>query len=226
MQAYLTATKQSVVLDIVFHDELHKLSPSLLADLLLPKLQLALPAATIVDDDFVTVRLRDASIERCKNHLRDNRVKFSTLLLSLLFDYERHDRGIAIAGEFRTVGGVSPFVDAIWSCDAEEAIRKKSQSMYRQLLDAAEQIPVRSAGAIHLGIETYDDELLDYSRAQSIVETMARTRIPSNIKWTYFHLMGFQVPPDENWAVDETCHHFGTDDPAAFLEPPLLLADA
>ncbi len=232
VREYLRAAKESLVVDVTFHQELASLPDGYLGDLIIPKLRLAVPPARIIDNDELEVEFRRANVERCQKHLEKNRVKMtSSLLNQLLYDFAAPERGITTLGRFKIAhtelmmyaDGVDWAAAGIWSCDAPEAIQKKTQSLHRQLLDAADQIGT-TRGAIHIGVETYDGELLDLARHLSVIETMSRTSLPPTIEWVYFHQFGFEVPPDENWAVEEKCHYFGVTQDSAALGDRLLLA--
>ncbi len=229
---YLKSSEQPVVIDIRFHKELSQYQTGFLGALLIPKLRLTVIPATIVDNEDVTVRVRWTEIRRCREHLRRNLVKmYSPPFLYLLFDFREADRGITSLGNFKTretgrmtyVEDVDWAAAAIWSCDAPGAIENKTRSLYRQLLDAASQLSTSPKGAIHLGAEVYDGELLERARYESIGGTMERTPLTPNVQWVYFHLFAFGVPPDQNWEVEEKCHYFGRGDPALFLDSTMLL---
>lgn len=99
---------------------------------------------------------------------------------------------------------------AYWHCDAERAYEKKARDIRRHLADAVEQLPASGHGVIHVGLETFDGELVEAERFLRILNTATRFNPNGkDLRWIYCHLYEAYAPPDREWYFDETIYPFG-----------------
>jgi hypothetical protein len=239
----LKRLRRSWALDFVFHREMSALPDDILAQRVVPALDVAGADVggwrTLLDDADVTVRVRAADWTRYRTELGDRDVRGDTPQLHhVLFGYDDPSRGFtpSVAGiqseqapslfsrvAFACVG--------IWSCDAAESVQARTRHHQAELRKAFEQLPAKARGEVHVGAETYDADTVADERLRRIGEDLW-TGLDSTRReqqWVYIHLLTFDVPPDMSWDARETCVFFAPSDASARgreLEPKLLLQAA
>ncbi len=208
---YLRENPLAVLLDIVFHKELTKLPESILADVVVPKLKLAVPG-TMIDSDVMTVALRPVDLEPLQTeldnvNLRTNGTRFNYLLFGG-YDPARGYHSLFLGN----MDECNPlFVKAIkfaagisWSCDAPRALAAKARDIRNRVKDAIDQLPAEHAGIVHVAVESYDGLVVEHIRNRRITVTLGALQHRKLLRFVHVHLLNFESPPDEAWAVEET----------------------
>ena len=204
--------KKSIVLEIIFHEELTKLPNDYLAKVLLPKIPLLIPGV-LVDDKICTIHVRNTQLSKTSEHLKKNYVRLDgPLLYHLLFDYTDYYKGITSGIYMRPHSMMPNYVDdiewgyaAIWNCDSAEALFKKARSIKDLLYDAVEQMPNGRRSSVHLGMESYDGEQVEEVRLKRILSDVNNLYTEGKVDFLYLHFLAFTVPVDGNWDVREDC---------------------
>jgi hypothetical protein len=161
---------------------------------------------------------------RIQKHLERFRVKNYSPQLMELVGGRRCARGEGFSavmngsksphGEGRVV---NEYIDDIawaagvhWRCDSERAYENKARDVRAHLSKAVEQLPATGRGVIHVGIETYDGELVEAERFQRIINTAGMFNPGGkDLRWVYCHLYEAYATPDKAWTIDETIYQFG-----------------
>jgi hypothetical protein len=221
-------------LDICFHRPIVTYPEDFLRRSLVPLLRLGQPGI-LVDGAEMTVRAIRPDWDRLRDAMRRQDIRADTArIASLLYGVYEPWKALSgmIAGEPRP-GAPHYMRDVSWasailvSCDAPEDTRAKAAHFRRELADAVRQLPQGTACAVHIGAEAYEGEGVEAARYSRILnEMMGEFDYEGReVKCVYCNLFTFEVPPDENWAVEEKCHYFVRDDGLPWLlEARLLLA--
>lgn len=217
VQKFLVATRLSVFLEIRFRAPLLPLDDGYLFSRLRGVLPLAVPGV-LIDDRELRVEVRYVDLSRVRTELIKHSVRRDTRRLPyLLFGFNEPWRGITYSCESTLRPGFERAVDevnwaagAAWSCEAEESISRKARYLKRELAKAVRQLPGGFPGVVHWGIELYDGEQV---AKEILVRTISALKGfdpgTKDLCLVYCHILVFDVPPESNWTVDETCHHFG-----------------
>jgi hypothetical protein len=91
-----------------------------------------------------------------------------------------------------------------WSCDSSRAVVGRASDVRRRLWDAVEQLPDESPGIVHIAVETYDAPVVERLRNERITKSLSALKHRKNLRLVHVHLVSFESPPDEAWAVEET----------------------
>ncbi len=221
-------------LDVVFHKPIVELPDNYLATRVVPKLRLARPGV-LLDDADITVRAIAADWDRLREAMRNDDIRVDTLRLTyLLFGIYEPWRNHSTVFKMkarpdapRYARKVDWAAGAVCTCDAPQVITLKASHFRRQLADAIQQLPPRVAGAVHIGAEAYDGEHVELRRYERIWQEMVSDFDFGDrlVDCIYCHLFGFEVPPDEDWALEEKCHPIVREGcEASVLKPTLLIA--
>jgi hypothetical protein len=208
---FIERTLAPVLIDIVFHRELSVMPDDSLATTLVPKLSLAVPGV-IIDSPEMTVTLREVDMGPLQRELQTVNIKANgSRILFLLFGQYSPELG------YRTVLGAHMdehhplFLESVefaagitWFCDAPRAIAGRARDVRRRLWDAIEQLPDASPGIVHIAVESYDGPVVERLRNQKITRSLRGLRHKKDLRLVHVHLVSFETPPDESWAVEET----------------------
>lgn len=117
---------------------------------------------------------------------------------------------------------------SIWACDAPDAMRAKAQHFRRELADAVRQLPKGAACTAHIGAEAYDGEGVEAVRYGRLTNEMIEgfDTDGRDLEVIYCHILRAEVPPEENWAVEEDAHYWlrKLASKRFLLAPPNILA--
>ncbi|MDX3928149.1 MAG: hypothetical protein QHC90_20385 [Shinella sp.] len=135
-------------------------------------------------------------------------------MIELLAGHYQHDLDYSMAAKWRPREDRPEFADAVyqasvvgWGCVAAEATIKTAGHFKRVLANADQQLPPDLPGVIHVGIESYSGNFVDFFRhMQNRWETCAFQPEASRLRWVYAN---YFVPEnttrrDESWAIIET----------------------
>ena len=187
---------------------------------LIPKIKLVGSKGILIEDNIWTVSVNFVDFLRINEHMTKYSVKVpSSSLIELVFNSYEPGRGyspIIMARPSLTKRG---YVDSIgfaagivWSCDAKEAINKKSRHILRHLSEATSQLPSGVPGIVHIGLESHDGAIIEDERFRRIVSNTAFFESGNKfLDWIYCHIYDPKVPPDNNWDFGETVIHFSSD---------------
>jgi hypothetical protein len=208
---YLQRTPLPILLDIVFHKELSTLPETFLVDTIVPKLTLALPG-TIIDSDTMTVTLRPVDLgpmqtELERVNLKTNGTRFNYLLFGE-YDPARgyHSLFLGDLDECHPlfVKKVTFASGLVWSCDAPRALARKARDTRNRVWDAIDQLPRDADGIVHVAVESYDGPVVEWIRNAKINKALSALRDRKQLRFVHIHLLSFESPPDEAWAVEES----------------------
>ncbi|HYU41754.1 MAG TPA: hypothetical protein VEQ84_06360 [Vicinamibacteria bacterium] len=208
---YLRDQPLPILLDIVFHKELSTLPQTLLVDVLGPKLPLAVPG-TIVDSGEMTVVLRVVDMEPLQKELENVNLRMNGSRFNyLLFGHYDQTRGYhslfwgvmdkrhpVFIKSMDYAAGIS------WSCDAPRSLAAKARDVRDRLNDAVRQLPEKDPGIVHVAVESYDGPVVERIRNERITRSLSAIRERKELRFVHVHLVSFESPPDEAWAVEET----------------------
>jgi hypothetical protein len=211
LASFIATNRIPIILKIVFHTELSKLPDDFLATTLVGKLLLAV-AGVIVDSSDVTVTLRPVDMAPLEKELKDVDVKSNgSRILSLLFGSYSPALGYRtlIAGKMNDEypifhESIKFAAGIVWACDAPRAIAGRARDIHHRLADALDQLPATSPGIVHIAIESYDEPIVERIRNQKITKTLNSLKHGRDLRLVHVHLLSFETPPDEAWAVEET----------------------
>ena len=210
-------------MDIVFHDELDALDPNLIEKVLLPKLDLVAVKCAVIDNDIWTVTVDFVDFQKIQKHMRKFSVKHpSSSLLDLVFNKYEPGRGYSPVFHCKSRGTYLDEIyfaaGAVWSCDAENAINRKSRHIHRHIAEACSQLPDGKPGNIHVGLESHDGFFVEEVRFHKIMQHITAFEAKGKLMhWVYCHIFDPRTPPDENWDFGETVLSFKSED--AGVEP-------
>jgi len=232
---FLKNEEKSIILEITFHEEIHKLPSDYLEKVLLPKIPLSV-SGILVDNNICTIKARKPYFDRLKKHLFNYKVRRdSPLLLYLLFGYNQYHKGITYGVYCKLDVQFPNYINylrwgyaAIWYCDSENALFKKASDIKKQFAEAVNQLPSNLPASVHFGIEVYDGELVELIRFKKIIYTLFNFDTKKrDVQWLYFHMFRFTVPPDKNWEVFEDCIYFSksTSSNNYLLDEKVLIAE-
>jgi Holliday junction resolvase len=219
MVSYINRTllERNILLNIVFHAELHTLPDTFLKDQVGQKLKLSL-RGKIVSNEQVDIDMTFVDIPSIKRYLENNSVKHNSPMLNALVGRKPVDNKAFTCGiyaNFFRVGEgevnnlfVSDIINAYgvyWSCDANEAIWAKARDIKNQIYSAMQQFDSESTAVIHIGMETFDGPKVEMTRFEKIKGTI--TKIPpqdTKLRWVFCNFFQSYSLPDQCWVFDET----------------------
>jgi hypothetical protein len=209
---YMREHATRMLIDIVFHKELKTLPKTFLIDAIAPKLGLAVPG-TIIDSDAVTVTIRDFDLSPLQEELKRFNLRTNgSRLIQLLFGaYEPGRRGYhyLFYGKLDKkrplfISEVSYAAGLSWACDAARSFAAKARDVRDRLNDAIAQLPAADPGIVHVAVESYDGPVVERIRNERITKSLSGIRDRKELRVVHVHLVSFDSPPDEAWAVEET----------------------
>lgn len=224
---------KNILLDIVFHVELHTLDDDFLKVLLEKKLEFAIPGK-IISNKQVDIDLEFVDIPGIKRHLQHHWVKNNSPMLNLLIGKKPVDNKSFTCGIYANFVRVGEgdvnnlFVDDIeraygvyWDCDAPESLIAKARDIKKQVYDAMQQFTSEDTGVIHVGMETFEGPQVEKKRFEKINETLKKIDPnKSNLRWIFCSFFQAYSPPDQIWAFDETVSTI-----SAFVRPQSPLSN-
>ncbi len=134
--------------------------------------------------------------------------RFNELLTG---SYRRYDSGIMV---MRLKFGPSPHlvdqldlaVAARYESLSEAAIDRKARDILAKLSEANAQLPEDLPGIVHIGFEALSGDEVEQRRYEKILQRIRGfDRQHSALEYVYCHYFAPEPPPDETWAIDETC---------------------
>ncbi|SCX03982.1 hypothetical protein [Agrobacterium rosae] len=135
-------------------------------------------------------------------------------MIELLAGRYEHDADYSMTAKWRPRTDRPEYADAVyqasvvvWGCVAAEATKRRAAHFRRVLANAEGQLPSDIPSAIHIGIESYSGNFVDYYRhIQNRSEARSFQPTASRLRWVYANHF---VPEDttrqdETWALTET----------------------
>jgi hypothetical protein len=135
-------------------------------------------------------------------------------MLELLTGRFQHEADYSMAAKWRPRPDRLEYADAVyqasvvvWGCSAAESTKKTAGHFRRVLANAEGQLPSDMPGAVHVGIESYSGNFVDFFRhMQNRSEARSFKPVRSRLRWVYANHF---VPEDttrrdETWAIIET----------------------
>lgn len=211
LATFIERTRVPALLNITFHRELSALPDDILAAALIPKLSLAVPGI-IIDSPDMTVRLQEVDLEPLQEELETVNLKTNgSRILFLLFGHYSPAMGYRTFFGGRTDHRRPLFLESVdfaagiaWSCDAPRAVAGRARDVRRRLRSAIEQLPDGSPGIVHIAVETYDGPVVERLRNARIAKSLSTLKPRKDLRLVHVHLVSFESPPDETWAIEET----------------------
>lgn len=175
---------QDFWLDIVFHEELHKLPEDYLKNMIINNSFSHQKSVVIVDDELATIKYRCNNYSTLTHYMSNNKLKNDRSLLRHLIGQDwagLNTKGaLAISAEYSTVcwceaGTSSKYIDSISSafgstfeCDSPASINAKARDVKKLLVDAVKQMPTDKRSIIHIMIENSEGYNIDNLRNEKI----------------------------------------------------------
>jgi hypothetical protein len=207
------AADRSIVLEVVYHQELASLADD----------HLSVRAAAYLADrreaawtnSASTGRIRDIDWHLARRVLRDDFVYFgSSRLIELLVGRYDHEGDHSMAAKWRPARERPLYADAVyqasvvsWWSRSTEAIARKARHFRSTLARANGQLPSDMPSAIHVGIESWSGQtvastrhILNWLESRHFEPTGSRLR---RVYGNYFAPEA-TTRPNESWAVNET----------------------
>jgi hypothetical protein len=204
--------RKPVVMDITFHVELDALPDDYLQVELLPKLDLVVCPATLVDNGTWTVKVRSVDFEKINAAFQrmDIRVP-SPLLMKLVVGEYEEGKECSCATEHRFRNDARPFVSeivsacaAVYYCDADAAMRKRARHIKGLVANACDQIAPGAPGIIHVGFEAHDTSLVESQRQERIRnELVDFDPRGKRLHYIYLHAFRPRSTVERHWDFQE-----------------------
>lgn len=210
IEQYLTEHHISLVLKVTFHKEIITYPPNYLYSITIDKIK---------NEKIFKIENEDISVETYEpdfdavNKQGDSMWKrYSPRFFKFLFNRDNDLYGItpfiyAEKGNPITdyVQNITEASAGIWYCDSQDALLKKSLSFKRLICEAIEQIPDEQSGAIHIGYESYDGNIVEGLNFQrTLMDIICLNLGKKKIEYIYIHNIRLMLPPDKDWDVEET----------------------
>lgn len=232
LSEYLRILEMPLLLEVSFHVELRHLDEEFLSRELVPKLRFVVRPGVIINNDVWTVAVSMIDLDAIREKLKQRYYKVNSSSLAFLLTGQdlRYDKQftslIEASFEGKYVDDIRFAAGAVWSCDAEAAIRTKARDIRAQLSKAITQLPAGERGIVHVGLETLEGYRVERERMQRIANTVFNfDTLGKQVDCIYCHLLGASVPPDQNWLFDETVFTFPRSRRLVPpLKPPFLVA--
>jgi hypothetical protein len=224
IQSMLVHNRQSLVLEITFHEELETYSDDFLEKEIGDKLKFVAVPGTLLNNDKVAIKVRFVDFAKILAHLRRYQVKIPSRQIDELITGEEAGTGrgrtFVMKANFVKRGSGKIFNDyvddiswaagAVWACDAERGYERKARDIRKHLSEANGQLPSDKPGVIHVGLETYDGMLVEHERFARIFSTSASfDPRGKDLRFIFCHLYQAHTPLERPWDFDETVYPFG-----------------
>jgi len=209
----------NLLLEVVFHKELHLLEETLLKDMLFSAK--ASPEGNYaVNNENLSFKASKINLSAINKELEKSYVKYGSPYLRKLVGGDSESTGFTVGmsaqmGTFGEKAGFNQYVVKIekiygvdWKCDAPDSIASKARDIWQQLIDANGQLP-GSNSAIHIGLETLDGTEVELERFKRITENTAIfDKGLSGLKMVYCHFFQSYSLPNVHFVYDETVVSF------------------
>ena len=209
IQDYLVNNHISLVLKVTFHNEINSYPYGYLYSLVIDKIK---------NEKIFSIENEDVSIITYKpdfnsvNNQSDSKFKkYSPSLFKLLFKRDNDLYGITPfmygKGDLLTdyIYDITEASAGLWYCDSTDALSKKSISFKKLICEAIDQIPDKQSGAIHIGYESYDGNIVEEINYLRTIEDVLNLQLnQKKIEYIYIHNLKLMLPADKNWDVEET----------------------
>ncbi len=216
---------RNLLLDVIFHVELHTLDDTFLREQLSGKLPLIVKPGCIISNETWTVNVSFVDIDAINRHLDRYFVKYASTQLRYLIGGERAEEigfssGMKAkyfpigegSGNNLYISGIAKAFGVYWQCDAPISIDTKARDIWCQLRDAIEQFPEQKNAVVHIGLETLDGIKVAKERLSKIEKTVSFWDSGNkNVDWVYCHFFQSYTPIKEVWVFDETVRWFAKD---------------
>lgn len=175
---------QDFWLDIVFHEELHKLPEDFLNNVIINNHFLDRDSVVIVNDELATIKYRRNNYSTINQYMSSNKLKNERSILRHLIGQDwagLNSRGaLVISAEYSNLcwceaGTSSAYIDSISSafgstfqCDCPASIDAKARDVKKLLVDAVKQMPADKKSLIHIMIENSEGFKIDSLRSKKI----------------------------------------------------------
>ena len=230
IQDYLVNHHISLVLKVTFHNEINSYPPGYLYSIVIDKIQ---------NEQKFSIENKDISIQTYEPDFNSVNVqsdskfkKYSPLLFKLLFKRDNDLYGITpyiyAKGNPLTdyIYDITEASAGVWYCDSTDALYKKSLSFKRLICEAIEQIPNEQSGAIHIGYESYDGNLVEKTNFLRTIEDVFNLKLDKKqIEFIYIHNLKLMLPIDKNWEVEETVlplQNFNSNNSQLLINPHII----
>jgi len=231
IQEYFVNNNISLVLKVTFHNELNTYSPNYLYSLVIEKIKKE--KIFSIEKPDISVITYEPDFKTLNEQFDSKFKKYSPALFNLLFKRDNDLYGITPfmngSGDLITdyIHDITVASAGLWYCDSKDALEKKSLSFKRLICEAIEQIPDQQSGAIHIGYESYNGEIVEEKNFMRTIEDMISLSLgQKKIEYIYIHNLKLMLPIDKNWDIEETVlplqNLYATDD--KFLKIPHILA--
>lgn len=232
----------SLIWTVLLHEEANSYPANFMLDLVGNFHPTGAARVVVRDDERCLVMAEAVDYASISKVLKSSYVKTSSSReREVITGRHQPDSGLTslIKGKFVTMGpasaGRNTYWDEIhyvsaayWRCDATAAVNSKARDVKKRLAEATEQLSDTAQGVVHIGIESGEGDDVELVRSQKVLN-MVRTFDPRGKKltWVYLHFFRGESPPDELWAIDETCQwfEFGSSGMSKPLKSGFLLGD-
>ena len=209
VQEYLANNNISLVLKVTFHNEVNTYPSGYLYSLVIEKIKKE--KTFCIEQEDISVITYEPDFKSVNEQSESKFKKYSPRLFSLLFKRDNDLYGITPymngTGDLLTdyINDITEASAGLWYCDSKEALARKSLSFKRLICEAIEQIPDQQSGAIHIGYESYDGDIVEEINFNRTIDDMFSLSLgQKRIEYIYIHNIKLMLPIDKNWDVEET----------------------
>jgi hypothetical protein len=223
----LMENKQWIWLKGTFHEEISKIDPMFLRDILKANVPLKEGTQSIHDGPIATLKARLIDRVAVWKHLAEFRVKANspTIVKLLGGDWaplNSSTTAVHLVKTSNVVGCQVPmlgtYIDEIgWACgitrefDSEISIEKKARDVKNLLADAVRQVPDSEASVIHIAVETLEGAEVERRRTEKVMRSIPSFITGKPVLGVRLHLLQANQTIDKLFEFDETVEQFQID---------------
>ncbi len=167
------------------------------------------------DDQIATGRVRPVNWKLARKVLAKDYVYASgSRIIELLTCHYQHDADHSIAAKWRPASDRPAYADAVyqasvvtWRSFSKAAVLKKARHFRSILANAEDQLPPDRPGVVHIGVESYAGNDVDFARhIANTLEVSDFEPRNSRLRWVYgnYFVPEATTRRDESWAIAET----------------------
>ena len=204
---------RSIYMQVAFNAELDMVADNYLADRASAYLDGSGRSYWADDQGMGTIREIDWTLARRVLNADDVYYGSSRMIELLIGRYD-HDFAHSMAAKWRPSATRPFWASAVyqasvvgWRNRSGEAIRKKARHFRSVVAKAAEQLPKDRPGVVHVGVESWSGNTVDYFRhILNKLEMLDFDPKDSRLRWVYGEYIAPEVTTrvDESWAIEET----------------------
>jgi len=204
---------KSLIIEVRYHKSLEDLPNDYLVSRIEDLIKRRLPIEET--DDVADVRLRDIQWDIAHTVLARDDVYFnSSRMIELLSGYYHHGADHSLSTRWRPAPDRPTYAEAVyraslvsWINVSQHSLKAKARHFKQTLAKAERQLPYNMPGVVHIGIESFGIDRVDYVR-HALNSLSARDFVnhTSRMRWVYgnYFLHEVTTRQHESWAFVET----------------------